>query len=50
MEYQKTFLEKMKSLLSYFIELKKNDKILPKKYLSNCIVRRLDEQPIIIII
>lgn len=47
---KKLFLEKMKSLLPYFIEFKKDGKILPKEYLSNCIVRGLDQQPIIMII
>ena len=49
-EYQKTFLEEMKSFLSYFVEFEEDDKILSKEYPSHCAVGGPDQQPIIMII
>ena len=48
-EYREIFLEKMKSLPSYFIEFEEDGKILPKEYLSDRTIEELDQQPIIII-
>ena len=37
-EYRKTFLEEIKSLLPYFVEFQNDGIILPKKYPENCAV------------
>lgn len=44
------FLVKMKLFLTYFIKFEKDNRILPKKNLSNYIVENLVWKPIIIII
>ena len=49
-EYREIFLSKMKSLLSYFIKFSNNRFILPKVYLNNYEVKRLDQRSIIVII
>ena len=49
MEYQKTFLEEIKSLLLYFVEFEEDNKILSKEYLSDCAIGDLDQQFIIMI-
>lgn len=41
-DYQKLFLEKMKTLLLYFVEFSKNKSILPKEYPGDCIVNESD--------
>lgn len=48
-KYKKTFLNKMKSLLHYFVEFFNHSSILSKAYLDNCVVRKLDQKSIIII-
>ena len=37
-ECQGIFLEKIKALLSYFVEFKENGTILPKKYPDDCAI------------
>ena len=49
-EYRSIFLNEIKSLLPYFVELSDNDLILSKIYFNNCIIEKLDQKPIIIII
>lgn len=49
-EYQRIFLEKIKTLLPYFVKFKKDGTILPKKYSEDCIVGGLDWQSIIMVI
>lgn len=49
-KYQNFFLKKIKSLLPYFVEFKKNVKILSKKYSSDFAVEKSNQQLIIIII
>lgn len=49
-EYRKTFLNKMKLLLPYFVEFSNNRSILPKIYPENCVVDGLNRRPIILII
>lgn len=49
-KYKETFLDKMKALLSYFMEFSKDRSILPKNYLENCAVSGLNKRPIIMII
>lgn len=39
----------MKLFLPYFVKFEKNDKILPKKYSSDCAVGELDGKLIIMI-
>ena len=48
-EYWKTFLKEIKSLLSYFVEFQDDGIILPKKYPKDYAVGRLNWQLIIII-
>lgn len=50
MEYKNKFFKKIKELLSYFIEFNENKLILSKKYPKDCIIKELNEWPIIIII
>ena len=50
MEYQETFLEEIKSLLPYFVEFEEDGKILPKEYLSHCIIGGLNRRPTIFMI
>lgn len=40
----------MKLFLSYFVEFEKNDKILSKRYTSDCAVKKPDTWPIMMII
>ncbi len=49
-EYRKSFLDEMKSLLPYLVEFSENGSMLPKEYLDDCIVGGPDQRPIIIII
>ncbi len=49
LEYRKTFLSEMKSLLPYFVEFFDNGSILPKVYLDDYAVGRSDQRPIIMI-
>ena len=42
-EYRKTFLSEIKSLLSYFLECSDNGSILPKVYPNDCVVGRSDQ-------
>ena len=49
-KYWEIFLKEMKSLLSYFVEFEKDNKILPKEYPSDYIFGGPDQQPIIMII
>lgn len=39
----------MKSLLSYFFKFKKDNRILPKEYPSDCLLKNLNQRSIIII-
>ena len=48
-QYKKTFLEEMKSLLSYFVEFSNDRSILPKIYLEYCAVGGPDQRLVIII-
>ena len=48
-EYREIFLEEMKSLLLYSVKFEEDIRILPKKYLSNCVVGGPDRRPIIMI-
>lgn len=48
-KYKKEFLDKIKILLSYFVEFNENKSILPKKYYKNYIIKTLNWKPIIII-
>lgn len=48
-EYRKTFLNEMKSLLPYFVEFFNNRSMLPKTYSENCVVNSPDQRPIIMI-
>ena len=48
-EYKETFLNKIKSLLSYFVEFFNDGSMLPKIYLEDCAVGGLDQNPIIMI-
>lgn len=43
-KYKKTFLNKIKSLLSYFVKFSNNRSILPKIYPKNCAVDGLDQR------
>lgn len=45
----KVFLEKLEELKPYMVEFNKNDIMKTKVYLSNCIIRGNNRQPIIII-
>ena len=49
-EYQETFLNKMKSLLPYFVEFYKDDTIVIKEYSNDCAVGKPNWRPIIMII
>lgn len=49
-KYKKEFLDKIKILLSYFVEFNENKSILPKKYYKNYIRKNLNWKLIIIII
>ena len=49
-KYKKTFFEEMRLLLPYFVKFFKDGFILEKNYLNNCIVKKLDQRLIIIII
>ena len=48
-EYREIFLNKIKSLLSYFVEFSDDGSILLKVYLDDCAMGRLDQRLIIII-
>ena len=48
-EYWKTFLEEMKSLLSYFVQFQDDGTILPKEYPEDCAVGGPNRRPIIMI-
>lgn len=39
---KKEFLDKIKILLSYFVEFNENKSILPKKYYKNYIIKNLN--------
>lgn len=41
-EYQEIFLNKMKSLLIYFMEFFEDSTMVPKEYLDDCAVGRPD--------
>ena len=47
-EYRKTFLDEMKSLLPYFVEFS-DGSMLPKEYPDDCAVGGSDKRPIIMI-
>ena len=49
-EYRKIFLNKMKSLLPYFVGFSNDGFMLPKIYLDDYAVERLDQKPIIMVI
>ena len=49
-KYRKILLIQMKSILSYFDEFFNNKFILSKVYSNNCMVKRLDQKPIIMLI
>ncbi len=49
-EYQETFLNKMKSLLPYFVEFLENGTMIPKEYPDDYEVGGPDRRPIIKII
>lgn len=48
-EYKKTFLKKIKSLLSSFVEFFNNKSILLKIYSENCAINNLNQRLIIMI-
>ena len=48
-EYKKTILSEMKSLLPHFVEFSDDGSILPKVYSNDCAVGRSDQRPIIMI-
>lgn len=48
-EYRKSFLNKMKSLLPYLVEFFEDKSMLPKECLNGCIVYNLDQNAIIMI-
>ena len=48
-KYRETFLNEMKSLLSYFVEFFEDGTIVPKEYPDDCAVGALDQRPIIMI-
>lgn len=50
MKYKKIFLNKIKSLLSYFVGFFKDKFILSKIYPENFVINDLDQKLIIIII
>ena len=49
-EYRETFLNKMKSLLPYFVKFSDDGSMLSKAYPENCVVGGPDQMPIIMII
>lgn len=49
-KYREIFFGKMKKLLPYFVKFSKNGSILSKKYPENCVIRKPNWQPIIMII
>lgn len=48
-ESRKSFLDKMKSLLPYFVEFSENGLMVSKEYPNDCVVSGPDQRPIIII-
>ena len=48
-EYKETFLNKIKSLLAYFVEFSNDGSMLLKIYPDDCAVGGADQRPIIII-
>ncbi len=48
-EYKKTILSEMKSLLPHFVEFSDDGSILPKVYPDDCAVGRSDQRPITMI-
>ena len=50
LEYKKTFLSEMKSLLPYFVRFSDDESIFSKVYSDDYAVKRLDRRPIIMII
>lgn len=48
-KYQKIFLNKIQSLLSYFVKFSNNRSILPKVYPENYTIGSLDQRLIIIL-
>lgn len=49
-KYQKTFFNKINSLLPYFVEFYEDNIMILKKYSHDCTIKKLDQRPIIIII
>ena len=50
MEDWKNFLQKMEELKPYIVEFDKNCAMKPKIYPADCVVREINQRPIIIII
>ncbi len=48
-EYKKTILSEMKSLLPHFVEFSDDGSILPKVYPDDCAIERSDRRPVIMI-
>lgn len=48
-EYKKSFLDKIKSLLPYLVRFSEDESMLPKEYSDDCVVDGLNERPIIMI-